>query len=223
MNDDDRSGGAAAPGPGGELARTPAFLRARAAALAELRRAPRAVSWRHDALTAVLLVLVTTAMVLGIGAWLSIVEVQRLRGRWLPLALLVAVQSVGVVAAIAPGRRAIRWSAAALALAAAAAILLGRGAGTPSAMPGFACSSSHLAVDLVPLALVLFYVRKFSVTAGRAFLAGVAVAATGAMAGELSCGRGWAHVLVHHIGAAVAVAVACVLLARARPPRTYAP
>jgi len=61
------------------------------------------------------------------------------------------------------------------------------------------------------------------VTTGRALLAGVAAAATGAMAGELSCGRGWSHVLIHHIGAAVAVAIACVLLARVRAPRSYAP
>jgi hypothetical protein len=130
---------------------------------------------------------------------------------------------VGVIAALAPGRRSMRWSAAALALAAAITLPLGRGAGAASAMPGFACSTSHLAVDLVPLALVLYFVRKFSVTTGRALLAGVAAAATGAMAGELSCGRGWSHVLVHHIGAAVAIAVACVLLARAWSPRTYAP
>jgi len=209
--------------PAATIPGTPALARARAAALDELRRAPRAVSWRHDAMTAVLLLLAATVVALGVGAWLSIVEVHRLQGRWLPLLLLVAVQVVGVTAALAPGRRTMRWSAAALAVAAAIALPLGRGAGAPSTMPGFACSTSHLAVDLVPLALVLYFVRKFSVTTGRALLAGVAAAATGAMAGELSCGRGWSHVLIHHIGAGVAVAVACVLLARARAPRSYAP
>jgi len=206
-----------------DVTRSPAFVRARAVALAELERAPRVVSWQHDAITAVLLVLAATAMVLGVGAWLSIVEVHRLQGRWLPLVLLVAVQVVGVVAAIAPGRKAMRWSAAALAVVAAVALPLGRGDGVPAAMPGFACSTSHLAVDLVPLVLVLYFVRKFSVTLGRSLLAGVAAAATGAMAGELSCGRGWSHVLVHHIGAGVAIAVACVLLARVRAPQSYAP
>jgi len=209
--------------PAATMPMTPALARARASALEELRRAPRAVSWRHEALTAVLLVLAATTVALGMGAWLSIVEVHRLQGRWLPLLLLVAVQVVGVIAALAPGKRTMRWSAAALAVAAAIALPLGRGEGVPSAMPGFACSTSHLAVDLVPLALVLYFVRKFSVTTGRALLAGVAAAATGAMAGELSCGRGWSHVLIHHIGAGVAVAVACVLLARARAPRSYAP
>jgi hypothetical protein len=209
--------------PAASVHPSPGLGRARAVALEELRRKPRVVSWRRDALTAVLLLLAASAMVLGVGAWVSIVEVHRLQGRWLPLVLLVAVQVVGVIAALAPGRRSMRWSAAALALAAAITLPLGRGAGAASAMPGFACSTSHLAVDLVPLALVLYFVRKFSVTTGRALLAGVAAAATGAMAGELSCGRGWSHVLVHHIGAAVAIAVACVLLARAWSPRTYAP
>lgn len=219
MSDDDRP--SAAQGTGAH--RSPGLVRARAAALDELRRTPRATPWRHEAMTAVLLVLAASTMALGVGAWLSIVEVQRLQGRWLPLALLVAVQVVGVVAALAPGRRAMRWSAAALAIATAVALPLGRGAGVASSMPGFACSTSHLAVDLVPLALVLYFVRRFSVTTGRALLAGVAAAATGAMAGELSCGRGWSHVLIHHLGAGIAIAVACVLLARARAPRSFAP
>jgi len=220
MSNDDRTSTSTG---GVGLHTSPGMARARAAALDELRRSPRAVPWRQDAATAVLLVLATTAMALGVGAWLSIVEVHRLQGRWLPLALLVAVQVLGVVAAIAPGRRSMRISAAALALAAAIALPLGRGAGVSTAMPGFACSTSHLAVDLVPLALVLYFVRKFSVTTGRALLAGVAAAATGAMAGELSCGRGWSHVVIHHLGAGLAIVVACALLARARAPRSYAP
>ncbi|HEY4188429.1 MAG TPA: hypothetical protein VGP07_25365 [Polyangia bacterium] len=202
---------------------SPAFMRARAAALAELARRPRPTSWWQDALVAVLLIVASTAIVLGVGAWFSIVEVSRLQGRWLPLALLVAVQVLGVVAAIAPGRTMMRWSAAVLALAAAVTILMGRHTVTVSTRPGFACSTSHLAVDLIPLALVLYFLRKFSATRGRSLLAGVAAAATGAIAGELSCGRGWSHVLIHHIGAGVAIAVACVLLSRARPPETFAP
>ena len=89
--------------------------------------------------------------------------------------------------------------------------------------PTTCTATSHLAVDLVPLALVLYFVRKFSVTLGRSLLAGVAAAATGAMAGELSCGRDWSHVLIHHVGAGIAIAVACALLARVRIPQTYAP
>ncbi len=200
-----------------------AYLRARAAALAELARQPHPVSWRHDALVAVFLVLSSTAIVMGAGAWLSIVEVDRMAGRWLSLGLLISVQILGIFAAIAPGRARLRQGAAILSIAAAVAIIVGRGVGTPSITPAFACSTSHLAVDLIPLALVLYSLRKFSVTLGRSLLAGVAAAATGAIAGELSCGRGWSHVLVHHVGAGALIAMACVLLSRARQPQTFSP
>ena len=110
-----------------------------------------------------------------------------------------------------------------LALGAAVAMLAGRGEGTIPGTPALACSTSHVAVDLIPLGLALFALRRFSWTLGRSLLAGAAAAATGAIAGELSCGRSWSHVLIHHIGAGVAIAIACVLLSRARPPQTFAP
>jgi len=204
---------------------SPGLLRARGLALAELRRQPQARSWQREALVAALLILASTAAILVVGSWCSIVDVERLRGRWLSLALLVAVQVLGIVAAIAPGKSLMRVSAAALTVAAAVAMLVGRnvGAGAVSAMPGIACSASHVAVDLIPLALVIYFVRKFAATPARVLLAGVAAATTGAMAGELSCGRDFTHVLVHHLGAALAIVVACALLARVRKPETFAP
>lgn len=197
--------------------------RAHAAALAELRRQPVAVSWRRDAVRTVLAVLGTTALVVGVGAWLSIVEPSRLGERLLQVAILVALQSVGVLAAIAPGKASLRWTGALLAVAAAAAVLLGRGAGLPRAIPAIACSGSHLAVDLIPLGLVLYALRRFSWSLGRSILAGAAVAATGAIAGELSCERGWEHALVHHVGAGLVIVAACVLISRAIRPQTFAP
>jgi hypothetical protein len=197
--------------------------RARAAALAELRRQPLAVSWRRDAARTLLAVLGTTALIVGIGTWVSIVEPGRLGERLLQLALLVALQSLGIFAAIAPGRGALRWTGAIVAVAAIAAILIGRGAGAPSAMPAIVCSGSHLAIDLIPLGLVLHSLRRFSWSFGRAMLAGAAVAATGAVAGELICERGWKHVLVHHVGAGVVVVAACVLISRAIRPQTFSP
>ena len=200
-----------------------ALGRTRAAALAELRRQPVAVSWRRDAARTLLAVLGTTALVVGVGTWVSIVEPGRLGERLLQVALLVALQSLGVFAAIAPGQGALRWTGALLALAAVAAILLGRGAGLPRAIPAIACSGSHLAVDLIPLGLVLCSLRRFSWSLGRATLAGAAVAATGAIAGELSCERGWVHALVHHVGAGLVIVAACVLISRALRPQTFAP
>jgi hypothetical protein len=201
----------------------PAQGRARAAALAELRRQPVAVSWRWEAMRTVLAVLGTTALVIGVGTWVSIVEPGRLGERLPQVALLVALQSLGVFAAIAPGRSALRLTAALIGAVAVAAILFGRGPGLPRAMPAIACSGSHLAVDLIPLGLVLYSLRRFSWSLGRAALAGAAVAATGALAGELSCQRGWMHALVHHVGAGLVIVAACVLISRTLRPHTYAP
>ena len=197
--------------------------RARAAALAELRRQPVAVSWRREAIRTVLAVLGTTALVIGVGTWFSIVEPGRLGERLPQVALLIALQSLGVFAAIAPGRSALRWTAALIGAVAVAAILFGRGAGLPRAIPAIACSGSHLAVDLIPLGLVLYSLRRFSWSLGRAALAGAAVAATGALAGELSCQRGWMHVLVHHVGAGLVIVAACVLISRTLRPQSFAP
>jgi hypothetical protein len=200
-----------------------ALGRARTAALAELRRRPVAVSWRRDAARTLLAVLGTTALVIGVGTWLSIVEPGRLGDRLLQVALLVALQSLGVFAAIAPGRAALRWTGALLAVAAVAAILIGRGVGVPHAAPAIACAGSHLAIDLIPLGLVLYSLRRFSWSLGRATLAGAAVAATGAIAGELGCTRGWMHALIYHLGAGVVIVAACVLISRAIRPQTFAP
>jgi hypothetical protein len=201
----------------------PAQGRARAAALAELRRQPVAVSWRWEAMRTVLAVLGTTALVIGVGTWVSIVEPGRLGERLPQVALLVALQSLGVFAAIAPGRSALRLTAALIGAVAVAAILFGRGPGLPRAMPAIACSGSHLAVDLIPLSLVLYSLRRFSWSLGRAALAGAAVAATGALAGELSCQRGWMHALVHHVGAGLVIVAACVLISRTLRPQSFAP
>jgi len=200
-----------------------ALGRARAAALAELRRQPVAVSWRREAIRTVLAVLGTTALVIGVGAWVSIVEPGHLGERLPQVALLVALQSLGVFAAIAPGGRTLRWTGALLAAVSVAAILVGRGAGLPRAVPAIACSGSHLAVDLIPLGLVLYSLRRFSWSLGRATLAGAAVAATGALAGELSCQRGWLHALVHHVGACLLIVAAGVLISRVVRPQTFAP
>lgn len=199
------------------------LVRARAAALAELRRQPLAVSWRWDAALALMAVVGTTVLVVGVGIRVSIVEPGRLGERPLQVALLVALQALGVFVAIAPGRVALRWTAALVAVAAVVAILVGRGAGVPRAIPAIACSASHLAVDLIPLGLVLHALRRFSFSLGRATLAGAAVAATGAIAGELSCARGWVHALVYHAGAGLVMVVACVLISRAIRPQTFAP
>ena len=110
-----------------------------------------------------------------------------------------------------------------LAVIAAVAMVATRGVGASSATPAIACSGSHLAVDLIPLGLVLFALRRFSWTLDRSLLAGAAAAATGAIAGELSCARGWSHVLIHHVGAGLLIVIACMVISRMRRPHSFAP
>ena len=199
----------------------PAQARAHAAALAELRRQPRAVSWRRNAARTLLLVLATTGLVVGAAVGSSIVDFAWSKQRLLSLGLLVALQALGVVAAIAPGRRALRWAAAILAALAAGAVVIGRGAG-PLGPPAIPCWVVHVAIDLIPLSVVLFALRRFAWSLARSALAGAAAAATGALAGELSCSRGPAHALIQHVGAGLLIVAACVLLSRMRRPETFA-
>jgi hypothetical protein len=200
---------------------SPAQVRAHAAALAELRSQPRVVSWRRDALRTLLMVLATDGLVLGAALGSSIVYFAWSKERLIALGLLVALQALGVVAAIAPGKRALRWVAAILAALAAAAVVVGRGAGPPG-VPTIPCSAVHVAIDLIPLGVVLLALRRFAWSLARSALAGAAAAATGAIAGELSCSRGAAHALVHHVGAGLMIVAACILLSRLRRPETFA-
>ena len=208
-------------------AQVPVLDRVRAAALNELRARASAAppSWRRQATGVALTVLATTALVIELGSLLSIVDLNRLGRRALPVTLLLALQVAGIWLAIAPGRRLARFGAVLLAAAAAAAVVGWRGAGAGDAAMNtpFACSFSHLAVDVIPLIIVLYGLRRFAWTPGRAVLAGAAAGATGAIAGELACVRGWGHVLVHHVGAALLVTLVCVVISRARTPSSFAP
>ncbi len=71
--------------------------------------------------------------------------------------------------------------------------------------------------------IVLYALRRFAWNLGRAVLAGAAAGATGAIAGELACARGWGHALEHHVGTALVVTLLCVVISRACTPSSYAP
>jgi hypothetical protein len=208
-------------------ANVPVLARVRAAALAELRTQSRGLSWQRQAAGVVLTVLATTALTIEVGSLLSIVDLSRLAHRALPVTLLLVLQIAGVFLAIAPGRRLARFGAVLLAAAAAAAVVGWRGTSgggeVGGAMSPLACSLSHVAVDLIPLTAVLYALRRFAWTLGRAVLAGAAAGATGAIAGELACARGWSHVLVQHVGSALLITLLCVIISRARRPDTFAP
>jgi hypothetical protein len=200
-----------------------AITRAHAAALAELRGTPVATSWRrHAAVVAVVLAGIGVAAVAA--AFLaSLAGAADVVARAPMLAALLAVAVAGGVASQAPGAR--RWTAVATggALVTMAWLVVSRGAGTPSATAEWVCSVSHVAVGLLPLAVGLGSLRHSAWNRRRALATGLGAGTAGALLGELACHQGARHVLVHHVGAWLLVAIACVAISRRLRPRTFAP
>jgi hypothetical protein len=201
-----------------------ALKRARIAALAELRRAPAPRPWRRQAWLVVggAVALTTAAgLVVTLLNWPLPAPGMRLPG----MALLLAAQALGLLAALKPGRSRlaeVSWVAAA---AGALAVLVGRALGTPTpdATPGWICSATELLAGVAPLVLVLVGLREGGFSWRRAVTAGVALGAAGFIWGEVACQRGLLHVLLHHGGAWLALALACVYLSRRLRPRSFAP
>lgn len=200
------------------------LARARAAALAELRARPTAVSWRRQAarLVAIELGLSLAGGVATLATGLA--RPAEVLGHLLTLAPLVAVCALGAVATVAP-RGGIAWRFIVLALAPAvmALLVLARGAGLSSATPAWVCSASHVAVGLGPLTFALVALRQSARSWTRALAAGLGAGTAGALLGELVCRRGAQHVLVYHLGAWALLALAGVAVSRWLAPRSYAP
>jgi hypothetical protein len=147
-----------------------------------------------------------------------------LAGRVPAILVLAVAQVVGLVAAIAPGRSRLGPMSWALAALGVLAVIARRdGAGPPAELPGWICSASHLAVGLIPLALVVRRLRDIAFDFRRAFTAGLALGVSAPLWGEIACERGRGHVVLHHLGALVLLATVCHLLARSGERRGYAP
>jgi hypothetical protein len=101
--------------------------------------------------------------------------------------------------------------------------LLARGAGVPSATPGWVCSLSHIGVGVLPLTVALWSLRQSAWSRPRALGAGLGAGTAGAFLGELACHQGARHALIHHLGAWWFVALVCVAISRRLRPRTFAP
>jgi hypothetical protein len=200
-----------------------AITRVHAAALAELRGTPVATPWRRHA-AVVAAAWLGIAVAAGAATLLaSLAGTVDVVARAPLLASLLAVAFSGAVASQAPGAR--RWTIVSIggALVTMAALVVARGAGTPSATPEWVCSASHVAVGLLPLAVGLWSLRQSAWTGRRALATGLGAGTAGALLGELACHQGARHVLVHHLGAWLLVTVACVAISRRLRPRTFAP
>lgn len=201
-----------------------ALKRARLAALAELRAAPIARPWSRRAWLLVggaAALTVTAALVVAALNWPLPVSGLRLPG----VALLLAAQVLGLFAALSPGRSRLAEASWLTAAGGVLAVMLGRVLVTPPVDPttGWICLVTELLAGLAPLALVLVGLRDSGWNLRRAVTAGVALGAAGFIWGEVACERGLAHVLLHHGGAWLALALACVYLSRRLRPRSFAP
>jgi len=200
-----------------------AVARARAAALAELRRTPVATPWRRQA-AVVVTAWVAVSVAAGTATVLAaLAGASDLVARGPLLVALLAVAVVGGIASLSP--RARLWATAAVgaALLTMAVLVVSRGAGAPSSTPEWVCSLSHVGIGLLPLAVALWSLRQSAWTWRRALATGLGAGTAGAFLGELACHQGSRHVLVHHVGAWLLVTLACVAISRRLRPRTFAP
>ena len=200
-----------------------ALARARAAALAELRRAPVATPWRRQA-AAVVATWAGISVLAGAAALLTaLAGAADVVARAPLLVALLGVSTLGGVAALAPRGRIWTWVTVATASLTMAALVLSRGTGAASATSEWVCSLSHVGVGLLPLAVALWSLRQSAWAWRRALGTGLGAGTAGAFLGELACHKGAAHVLAHHVGAWLFVTLACVVISRVLRPRTYAP
>jgi hypothetical protein len=204
-------------------AATDAVARARVAALAELRAAPAPTPWRRQAWRLAGAFVATGALAAVAAVAAPIAGWSDVAARALLLAQLLAVAAVAGFAVLAPGLRAARAAVLAAAPLLMAELVLAHGQGLPSQTPEWVCSVSHFALDLLPLGVALWALRQCAWRWTRALAAGAGAGTAGALLGELACQRGGAHVLVHHVGAWLAIVAACVLFSRRARPRTFAP
>jgi hypothetical protein len=78
-----------------------------------------------------------------------------------------------------------------------------------------------VAVPAAVMALLLL--RKMAFNLSRAVVAGLAVGTTGALLGELMCGRNAAHIAVFHLASWVLASLAVVALSTRISRRSFAP
>ncbi len=194
----------------------------RAALQAELKRPP-ARSWRKGlALT----VGASWALMLAFGVALvasGSASPAQLASRGALIAGLAALTALLGGLALAPLGRLAPAAGVLAGVAGAAGLVLARGAGLEGTAPEWLCTVTHLGAGALPLGLMIAALRRAAPNPWRALAGGFAVGTTGAVIGELACGRGWQHVLVYHLSAWALVAAASLLVSRRVKPLSYAP
>ena len=189
----------------------------------ELPAAPRAHQWRVEIVRVVMAVLVVTA---GLAAALVVsgnASLAVLGDRAAVFVGCSALCAFAAYSAIAPRKRRSQLVSSLAFLVAAAALVLVRRQTTVGSSPEWLCTATHVAASAVPLTFGLLALRRGGARAFAGLALGVAAGTTGAMVGEVACGRDATHVLLFHVSAWAAVVLGGAVLSRLVPVRSHAP
>jgi hypothetical protein len=197
--------------------------RIRAALRREAALAPPP-GWRRSAVTLVGTGVGLLLALTGAGLLAGAVRPEVLAAHLAAIAPTLGVCLVAAVAAFMPGGQALRRAALLLGLSAAALLVASRvEPAQASTSPGWVCTASHLATALLPALVALGALRRLGFDPWRSVAAGLSVGAVGALVGELVCEQGPAHVLLFHLPAWAAAALAITLLSTRLTRSSHAP
>ena len=180
---------------------------------------PWHLEWRNTLLSALLLVVLSAAMLLlsGNTTWSWI---------WARMpSLLLLASSGGFCAWAALSPRALRYRPFSLGvwLLAMVGVVLLRGNDEPPSVTPWVCTLGHVGMGVIPLWVAVGALRNVAPGRWRWLLAGVFVGTTGAMGGELGCVGGMTHIALYHLAAWWAMAVVAFVLSFFLKSKTYAP
>lgn len=200
-----------------------ALARVRAAMAAEAG-VPRR-SWRQGAARLIAaslgLAVLVGLVALGSGA----ATPATLASRWVTMAMLAVVGPLLAWSAARPGSAGLRRGAWLFAALSAGAMVLTRPAQLTSlsSTPEWVCTLSHLAVAGPAAVVALLLLREMALNLSRSVVAGLAVGTTGALLGELLCGRDAPHIALFHLSSWALAAGAVTALSTRLQRRSFAP
>ena len=189
----------------------------------ELPKAPSKNRWRFEVAGVVASSFLVTASIAGalLTSGNTTVEIIAARAAVLVMGGLICAYAAAV--AIAPGLK--RGQVFALAaFAVGSAVMMGmRSEISAASTPEWVCTATHVGVGAIPLVMGVFALRRSGSKLLAGLALGVSAGTTGAMVGELGCGRDALHVLLFHVSAWLVMVAVGALLSLVIRPRSHAP
>jgi hypothetical protein len=202
---------------------TAAKARLLSALRAELPKAPSKNRWRFEVAGVVASSFLVTASIAGALLTSGNTTMEIIAARAVVLVMGGLICAYAAAVAIAPGLK--RGQVFALAaFAVGAAVLVGmRSEISAASTPEWVCTATHVGVGAIPLVIGVFALRRSGSKLLAGLALGVSAGTTGAMVGELGCGRDALHVLLFHVSAWLMMVAVGALLSLVIRPRSHAP